>query len=294
MTPERCFEGAVMSVTIEKVIKLGLIGDNIMRSKSPKLHRTAAQMVGLDVSYERLTPKDLGLSFEATFEKGRSAGFRGINVTYPYKEVVAKMVSIPDDIVAAIGAVNTVVFDEDGPKGFNTDYSGFKRAYCNVMGDTEPGTVCLIGSGGVGRAIAFALADLGADVLRLVDLDQNKAAALAEALQPFAGRTRVEVGTDAIAAAQEADGIVNCTPLGMVGIGGTPLPRSAMLRAGWCFDAVYTPVETEFLQHAAEVGVKIITGYELFFGQGIDAWQIFTGRHLDHDALRQAILSDPS
>ena len=136
MTPERCFEGAVMSVTIEKVIKLGLIGDNIMRSKSPKLHRTAAQMVGLDVSYDRLTPKDLGLSFEATFEKGRSAGFLGINVTYPYKEVVAKMVSIPDDIVAAIGAVNTVVFDEDGPKVFNTDYSGFKRAYCNVMGDT--------------------------------------------------------------------------------------------------------------------------------------------------------------
>jgi len=283
-----------MSITLDKSIKLGLIGDNITSSKSPRLHRTAGQLAGLEVSYDRLIPKDLGLSFEETFAQARATGFSGINVTYPYKEVAAKMVSIPDDKVAAIGAVNTVVFEKDSPKGFNTDYSGFKRAYRNVIGDIPPGTVCLIGSGGVGKAIAFALADLGADVLRLVDLNPDQAAALADALRPASARTRVETGTDAVAAAQGANGIVNCTPLGMVGIGGIPLPKAALTGADWCFDAVYTPVETEFLQDAADAGLKIITGYELFFAQGIDAWQIFTGRQINHDALRKAISGEPS
>ena len=67
-------------------------------------------------------------------------------------------VTIADPLVRAIGAVNTVVFAEDGPQGFNTDYSGFMAAYRAVFGDKPPGTVCLIGTGGVGKAVAFGLA----------------------------------------------------------------------------------------------------------------------------------------
>lgn len=187
-----------------------------------------------------------------------------------------------------------MVFGADGPLGYNTDYTGFKRAYRSVMGEDAPGTVCLIGTGGVGKAVAFGLLDLGADVIRCVDLDLAKAEGLATALKAVAGDTRIEVATDAEAAAKGAQGIVNCTPLGMVGIGGTPLPRKAMEGASWAFDAVYTPVDTEFLTDAEAAGLRIISGYELFFGQGVDAWDIFTGVSLDHAALRQAISEDPS
>ena len=270
-------------------IRLGLIGDNIARSRSPRLHRTAGRLTGLDVTYDRLIPKDLGLSFAETFRSARDGGFRGINVTYPYKEVAATMVTIPDARVAAIGAVNTVVFTPGGPQGHNTDYTGFKRAYRAVMGDTAPGTVCLIGTGGVGKAVAFGLLDLGAAAIRCVDLDPARAEGLATALRGVAGDTRIEVATTAAAAAQGAHGIVNCTPLGMVGIGGTPLPRKAMPGAQWAFDAVYTPVDTTFLADAAAAGLRVISGYELFFGQGIDAWEIFTRTPIDHDALRLAI-----
>ena len=275
-------------------IKLGLIGDNITRSRSPRLHRMAGTLTGLDVTYDRLIPKDLELTFDETFSLARDSGFRGINVTYPYKEVAAKMVTIPDQGVAAIGAVNTIVFGADGPQGFNTDYTGFKRAYRSVMGDERPGTVCLIGTGGVGKAVAFGLLDLGAEVIRCVDLDHAKAEGLANALRKLAGDTHITVSTDAQAAAKGADGIVNCTPLGMVGIGGTPLPRAAMHGATWAFDAVYTPVDTPFLTDAEAAGLRIISGYELFFGQGIDAWDIFIGISLDHAALRQAISEEPS
>jgi shikimate dehydrogenase len=277
-----------------KTIRLGLIGDNIARSKSPRLHRMAGGLTGLEVTYERLIPRDMGLTFADTFARARGAGFRGINVTYPYKEVVARMVALPDPRVAAIGAVNTVVFGPDGPQGFNTDFTGFKRAYAGVMGDAAPGTVCLIGAGGVGKAVAFGLLDLGAEVIRCVDLDPAKAEGLAAALRAAAGPSRIEVATDPAQAALGAQRLVNCTPLGMVGIGGTPLPRAAMGGAAWAFDAVYTPVDTDFLRDATAEGLRIISGYELFFGQGVDAWDIFTGVPLDHAALRQAISGEPT
>ncbi|MGB3247360.1 MAG: shikimate dehydrogenase [Sulfitobacter sp.] len=281
-----------MTETLAKPIKLGLIGDNITRSKSPRLHRTAGQLAGLEVTYDRLIPKDLELTFDETFEQARNAGFRGINVTYPYKEQVTRKVIVSDPLVKAIGAVNTVVFDPSGPQGFNTDYSGFMSAYRAIMGQTLPGTVCLIGTGGVGKAVAFGLLGLNAKTIRCVDLDIAKAQGLAAALRDAGTATQIEIATDPIVAATGADGIINCTPLGMVGIGGTPLPQSAMAGAHWAFDAVYTPVETKFLQDALAQGLTVISGYELFFGQGIDAWDIFTGIALDMAALRAAIQED--
>ena len=278
-----------MTVTPSKRIKLGLIGDNITRSKSPRLHRTAGQLAGLDVTYDRLIPKDMDLTFDEVFAQARDSGFRGINVTYPYKELVTKKVNVSDPLVRAIGAVNTIVFEADGPQGFNTDYTGFMSAYRKVRGDANPGTVCLIGTGGVGKAVAFGLIGLAARVIRCVDLDGDKARALAEPLRGLGSDTEVETYSDAIAAAEGADGIINCTPLGMVGIGGTPLPGEAMTGATWAFDAVYTPVDTQFLQDAEKAGVTVISGYELFFGQGVDAWKIFTGTDIDQAALRDAI-----
>ncbi len=281
-----------MTATSGDTVKLGLIGDNISRSRSPRLHRTAGKLAGLAVTYDRLIPKDMGLTFDEVFERVRTGGFRGINVTYPYKELVTAKVAVTDPLVRAIGAANTVVFDPAGPKGFNTDYTGFMNAYRAVRGDANPGQVCLIGTGGVGKAVAFGLIDLGARAVCCVDLDPDKAKALAQALRALGTDTQVETSNDAVAAAQGADGIVNCTPLGMVGIGGTPLPSEAMPGALWAFDAVYTPVNTAFLQDARRAGLTVISGYELFFCQGVDAWSVFTGVALDHGALRAAIRDD--
>lgn len=273
-------------------VKLGLIGDNIARSKSPRLHRTAGALTGLDVTYDRLIPADMGLTFDEAFAQARDSGFRGINVTYPYKELVTSRVTVPDPLVRAIGAVNTVVFDASGPQGYNTDYTGFMAAYATERGESNPGTVCLIGTGGVGKAVAFGLAALNAREIRCVDLDAAKAEELARALRALGSDTKVSTSGDAIAAARGADGIINCTPMGMIGIGGTPLPAASMQGASWAFDAVYTPVDTPFLQDAQAAGLAVISGYELFFGQGVDAWMIFTGVTLDHAALRDAIRGD--
>ena len=273
-------------------LKLGLIGDNIAASRSPRLHRLAGAQNGVAVTYDRLVPREMGEDFETILAACPSRGYRGVNVTYPYKERAARLVTIADPLVRAIGAVNTVLFEDDGPHGFNTDHSGFVAAYRQVRGDTAPGVVLMIGTGGVGRAVAFALVALGADALRLVDRDPARAEALAADLRAAAPGLPVSTHVSAEDAAQGAQGLINCTPLGMVGNPGTPLPRAAMAGAVWAFDAVYTPVNTEFLTDARAQGLTIISGWELFFYQGVHAWRHFAGLPLDTSALRASLL-DP-
>lgn len=270
-------------------IRLGLIGDNIDKSQSPRLHRLAGAQNGRPTRYDRLVPAEMGKDFDDVFAHVASAGYRGVNVTYPYKERAAAKVMVDDPLVRAIGAVNTVVFDERGPLGFNTDYSGFIAAYARVRGESPPGPVLMIGAGGVGKAVAFGLVALGLTEIRIADRDLAKAQALAAALIAACPGLLTQTGTDAAALASGAAGIINCTPVGMVGFDGTPLPRASLTGANWAFDAVYTPVNTQFLQDAAVESLQVISGYELFFGQGVDAWRIFTGLPLDEVQLRQEL-----
>jgi shikimate dehydrogenase len=277
-------------MSASQTLKLGLIGDNIARSKSPLLHRLAGAQNRVTVQYDRLIPKDMGEDFDTVFDACATRGYRGINVTYPYKERAAKKVAIADPLVRAIGAVNTVLFEADGPKGHNTDYTGFISGYRGVRGDQAPGVACLIGTGGVGRALAFGLVALGATEIRLVDRDEEKAQGLARDLRAAPNAPQVGVYTDAVAAASRATGILNGTPVGMVGYGGTPLSKEAMAGAKWVFDAVYTPVDTQFLQDATAEGLNVISGYELFFFQGVHAWAHFSGLPLDEARLRADLL----
>lgn len=271
-------------------LRLGLIGDNIARSRSPLLHRLAGVQNGMAVTYDRLIPRDLGRDFDAVFASCTEGGYRGINVTYPYKERAAGKVTIDDPLVRAIGAINTVIFEPGGPRGFNTDYSGFVEAYRRVRGESPPGPTLMIGTGGVGRAVAFGLLALGATDLRLVDRDGPKAAALADDLRRAAPGVTVSTATDPEPAARGAAGVINCTPVGMVGYDGTPIAGEALAGAEWAFDAVYTPPDTQFLTDAAAHGLTIVSGWELFFFQGVHAWRLFSGKDVDTARLRQELL----
>jgi shikimate dehydrogenase len=278
-------------MTDARSLRLGLIGDNITQSQAPRLHRLAGAQHGITVTYDRLVPKDLGQSFDQVFARCQSNGYRGINVTYPYKELVVPKLRIEDPLVRAIGAVNTVIFGHDDPVGHNTDYSGFVAAYARIRQDCETGPVLLIGTGGVGRAVAFGLVALGTADLRLVDRDQDKARSLAAALKSVQPEMKITISDDVIQASEGAAGLINCTPVGMVGYEGTPLPHTAMANAEWAFDAVYTPADTQFLIDAAAQGLSVISGWELFFYQGVHAWAFFSGVSVDEAQMRKDLLA---
>lgn len=169
---------------------------------SPLLHRLAGKLCGLDVVYERLVPADMQLDFDSLFALCEAQGYRGLNITYPYKERVVAKLRIDDAHARAIGACNTVLFDGGRPSGFNTDCSGFASAFVESFGGRSPGVVAMAGAGGVGKAIGFALAGLGASELRLFDRDTAKAEALAASLQSVDSAMRVTIA-DCIEAATQ-------------------------------------------------------------------------------------------
>ena len=157
--------------------------------------------------------------------------------------------------------------------------------------ERNAGSGGVVGAGGVGKAVAFALAELGAKQVSLFDSDREKGARLAAAIRGSAPEMETFVAASVEQAVAGADGLVNCTPLGMTGMPGTAVSRRLMGDARWAFDAVYTPVDTEFLSDARASGLETISGYELFFHQGTAAFEVFTGRQVEAAALREALQS---
>ncbi len=279
-----------MTVETAKELKLGLIGVGIERSRAPELHRLAGELCGIAITYDLFSLKSgLPADLDGALGACRSRGYRGVNVTHPFKERAAQVVERAPEQVRRLGAVNTVRFDRTlGTQGFNTDYTGFKRAFRSRFPSRFPGTVAIVGSGGVGRAIAFGLADLGAQEVRLFDRDGPRSERLAIALRSHAD-VRITFCKNVEEAVAGADGLVNATPVGMHQYPGTPIPKAMIRDQSWAFDAVYTPVETRLLLDATDAGLEVLSGYELFLYQGIDAFELFTGLSVDEARLREAL-----
>jgi len=173
---------------------------------------------------------------------------------------------------SAIGAVNAVVVRDGRLIGYNTDATGFQRAVGNLLAASSPGPVAVIGAGGVGKAIAFALAGMGVAELRIFDTDRAKAGELATQLGQ---KTRIADSVEN--ALRGAIGVVNGTPVGMSPDRGTPVPEVLLHRGVWVADAVYSPLWTPLLIAAKAKGAEVMTGRDLAIYQAADAFELFTG-----------------
>jgi shikimate dehydrogenase len=262
--------------------RLGLVGSGIDRSLAPAFHELAGQLLGLDISYE-LIPRDPGLTDELgiLLRDLAADGYQGVNITVPFKALASRVAAEPSADVVATGVANTLLLGKDGPtRAFNTDLSGFKWAYRRCFGTDAPGTVALLGAGGVGTATAAALVDLGATALRIYDVVTDRSHQLARLLVERNPGVGIDVAASAEDAVQGVDGLVNGTPVGMSWRPGTPVDLGAVEHQRWVFDAIYSPIETPLMVRAAAVGLVRITGFDLFLGQAIDAFEIFTGHEL--------------
>lgn len=262
--------------------KLGLIGQSIAQSRSPALHVMLGEELGLPVSYELHEPVNASReAFAATLESLRKQGYLGTNVTFPYKQLAVAEADEVKPSVELIGSTNTLALG-DRVEASNTDYSGFIRGYRQRIGDRDAGRVVLIGAGGVGRAIAFALFELGAREVQVFDLNGESAQSLVLSLHRAGFRASLVEPADFEQTVRAADGLVNCTPVGHYKTPGIPVPADWIGGQRWAFDAVYTPIDTEFMVHSYRSGLAIVSGFDLFIYQGMDAFEIFTGRKIDN------------
>jgi shikimate dehydrogenase len=253
----------------------GLIGAPIAQSAAPAMHEQAAEALGARCHYQLIEvagadPAEL----RALLDGVRRLGFVGVNVTFPYKEAVVPLLDEMSPGASAIGAVNTVVVRDGRLIGHNTDTTGFERAIGDLVAGSNHGPVALIGAGGVGKAIAFALANLGVVEISIFDADRVKAERLAMQLR---GRMEARVADDVANALQSAAGVVNGTPVGMLPDRGMAVPEALLHRDLWVADAVYTPLWTPLLTAARARGAKVMTGRELAIYQAADAFELFTG-----------------
>ena len=253
----------------------GLLGAPIAHSASPAMHERAAAALGLHCHYQLIEVADAGREeLKVLLDGVRRLGFAGINVTFPYKEAVLDLLDELSPRAALIGAVNTVVVRDNRLIGHNTDTSGFARAVTQFVTTSAPGAVAVIGAGGVGKAIAFALAGLGVPELRIFDSDHAKAAQLAARLD---GQTTASVTTSVEEAVRGVAGVVNASPIGMLPGTGTPVPDTLLHAGLWVADAVYSPLWTPLLTAARASGARVMTGRELAIHQAADAFELFTG-----------------
>ena len=265
---------------------LGLIGSPIMSSAAPAMHEAAAEGLGLSAQYRLIDVAGADdARLRAMLEGVRLLGFSGVNVTFPYKEAVIPLLDALSPGAAAIGAANTVTVRDGKLTGHNTDATGFASAFKAVLGSPGAEPVALIGAGGVGRAIGFALAELGARTLRIVDTDTDKAGALAARL---ADRMTTQVCHHAAEALDGAGGVINGTPIGMLPNRDSPVPAELLHAGLWVADAVYTPLWTPLLQAARAKGCRLMTGRELCIHQAADAFRLFTGLEASRERIGAA------
>lgn len=264
------------------MLKMGLVGGGISKAKMPKLQMFLGDLVGIPIDYQLIDSQTIS-DFEAIKEitQRRAQGYHGVNVTHPYKQTVISIVDKPLSVEhGAIGSYNTLRFFDDHILGANTDYSGFIRGYRHRRGELAPGNVLMCGAGGVGRAVGFALAKLGATEIAIFDLNTEQADKLAASL--------VARGANAIVITQQqlpekiaqADGLINCTALGMFSYPGTAFERQFIAQQSWAFDAVYTPLKTQFILDCEAKGIACMSGFDLWIFQGLDAFEIFTGKNI--------------
>jgi len=275
-------------------VLVGLIGANIMKSLSPALHADAFAAAGIDGYYHLMDVDVLeGRSLKQLLDAARIAGFAGTNVTFPFKQEVLAYLDALDEEAAQIGALNTVTIAADGrTKGYNTDRSGFRRSFEHHLGraSAEGKRVALVGAGGAGRAVAFALMDLGVADLAIHDSNAKQTASLVADLHKYFGAERARAADDLAKAVAAANGVVNATPVGMLGIPGNPVPADALRAGQWAADVIYTPLETAFIKAARARGCRVLTGGGMCVYQAVEAFRLFTGIAPDVERMHTTFL----
>ncbi|WP_392960683.1 shikimate dehydrogenase [Streptomyces sp. LN245] len=233
---------------------VGLIGSGIGPSLSPALHQREADRQGLRCLYRLIDIDTLGVPPEAVGDLVRAArdvGFDGLNITHPCKQLVIPHLDDLAPQAAALGAVNTVVFEDGRATGHNTDVTGFAASFARGLPDVPLERVVQLGAGGAGAAVAHAVLTLGAGHVTVVDAVPDRAASLAAALNAHFGEGRAAAAAPDTLAPLLVAPTASCTP---------PPPAwprtrasfpAALLRPGlWVAEVVYRPLETELLRTA--------------------------------------------
>lgn len=274
---------------------VGLIGAGITGSLTPALHEAEGDAHDVRYLYRIIDIDRIGCDAADAGRLVREAqrvGYDALNVTHPCKQTVIDTLDELSPDAELLGAVNTVVFRDGRAIGLNTDHSGFAAGLRSGLVDPALERVVLLGTGGAGSAIAYALLSLGVRELSVFDPVIERAESVRERL----GGAFPDAVVRAIAAEEmpvavaAADGLVNATPIGMEGHDGIPLDPTLLHPRLWVADAIYRPLRTPLIRAAEELGCAVLDGGRMAVGQAADAFRLITGLEPDVQRMREHFL----
>lgn len=261
-----------------------VIGDPIAHSKSPVIHGFWLDKLGLRGEYGHA---HVALDDLSQYIAGSKANPRwvGCNVTMPHKQAIARLMDALDPLAEKLGAVNTVVRQDDGSlKGYNTDVEGFLEPLRPDLAEQHLFRMArILGTGGAARAIIAGLASHGFTLV-VAGRNPEKARALLDELAPKGEHHAVHIDhfaqpTDFAFDDREGclDLIVNASPLGMKGNAPLAFDWSHAPPRSICYDIVTSPLETPLLKTARAAGHEVINGHAMLIGQAATAFERFFG-----------------
>lgn len=273
----------------------GVIGYPLGHSLSPTIYGAAFDAASIEASYEAWPTEEAQLEGRINALRGDDA--YGANVTIPYKETVIPLLDRLDEGAEAIGAVNTIVHDEDDLVGYNTDLAGFNRALKDDAGFDPAGKrAAILGAGGAARAVAYALVNARAASIIVAGRRPGRLEKLVAGL-----RTLTTPGVTIswcywhdgafLRGMPSVDLLINCTPVGTLtsdSEGQSPIEPDYMPEGGVVFDLVYNPVETPFLKQAKERGSKAVSGLGMLVYQAAESFKLWTGQDADVGKMLEA------
>ena len=268
-------------------MRLQIIGDPVLHSKSPVIQGAMLAALGLDVEYTPHVVRRGELPQYLTW--ARENGITGFNATMPHKEDLIPLLDETDPAARAMGAVNTVCLRDGKWVGFNTDGAGAVAALKDGLGLDPAGlTVTLLGAGGAAKAAAPALSQAGAERVFVCNRTLGRAEALC-AQDPLGRLSPAGFDPGTLRRmAERSQLLVNCTNLGMAGCPHQfedfsfldALPDGAAV-----FDVIYHPARTQLLAQAEGRGLRTLNGLPLLVSQAVLALEHFLNRPLDRKAM---------
>ncbi len=285
--------------TSDPKLRLGVFGDPVRHSLSPKMQNAALKHEKIDAGYGafEIAPNELAEAIQCA----KKFDFIGVNLTLPHKVAAPGLMDRVDDVAKRIGAINVVKIVDGKLHGCNTDAPGFSRAIREEFSvDLRDLRIMILGAGGAARAIALQCAKENCERLVIANGTFEKGKLLADKLRDFFDGPKVSGPVprlQAIAWEESAfrfqianiDLLVNATPVGLHG--GDPSPMAARLLAPhlMVYDTIYTAERTPLVAAAREAGARAVNGLSMLLHQGALSFEIWFEREAPVANMRKAL-----
>jgi len=264
-----------------------VIGDPIDHSLSPNIHNAAFRHLKLEHTYiaYKIPAGELSAGIEAL----KAIKIAGFNVTIPHKIEMMKFLDEMDTTCKVIGAVNTVLNEDEKLKGYNTDMIGFLDPIKKKNLTIKDSQVLLLGAGGAARAIVTAMVKEKAGKITIVNRTLENANKLVEFAKKIGGNVDTVSIQEANKLIADYKFIINSTSIGMRNEP-SPISTENISKDSIVYDIVYQPINTDLIKKSKENGATIIYGYEMLLSQAACSFEIWHKMEAPYDVMKKTLL----